>query len=138
PAQTRAHARFRPRPRPSLGCSQRPLSPASQLRMTLARKFAVSRIAPHMTRSAALGASLAFIVLPLACGGASETGGTTSPPPPEVDASIPPKADAGGGSVVDAAVPDHAAPPEPDGGKLVPGHTPIKHVVVVVKENHTF
>ena len=46
--------------------------------------------------------------------------------------------DAGGGSTTDAGAQDAASEGATDGGNTTPTNIPIKHVVVIVKENHTF
>ena len=79
-------------------------------------------------------------IAPLACGGSASS---TSDAP---DASVPSSNDAGansdgGGSKGDGSPASDAPPgtsPPVDAGNLSPSHTPIKHVVVIVKENHTF
>ena len=72
------------------------------------------------------------IALPLACGGSVST-----------SASAPVQDDAGttiadgGASDPDASIPD-ASTPDADVPDAAPKPNPIKHVVVIVKENHTF
>src|SRR5579885_990439 len=86
-----------------------------------------------------LCACSALIALPLACGGSSSV--TDTPPSGEIDASVPINSghtDGGVKSEPDATTNPPPPPFDAGGGQVGPLVTPIKHVVVIVKENHTF
>jgi phospholipase C len=85
-----------------------------------------------MLRRASWLALLATVVafpfaLPLACGGSSVDGTTATP-----DGGTPPA------PTTTTTTPPTSTVTPPDGGPPVTTGYPIKHVVVVVKENHTF
>jgi phospholipase C len=90
----------------------------------------------RVSRSVAVFALVAFGLAPLACGGSDAV--SNGPAPADggtLDASVP---DASGGDDTDASVTvNDASAPEADAPPPPPPN-PIKHVIVIVKENHTF